>query len=537
MVPSHNTFSTFPTTRDPERRPITSPLFRWILLFVGVLILPLQASAQGSKPVAVPRDTRSPSKPFPAPRTKPPDAAPAAVGGGELSDSVFRWEPLGLAIQLPVGSVAESTRIGDRATVRVAPAPPDDSWVFNIQAPRTSNADATIADAVEKTLTQINEAFGVSGPGGTVVESKARVLERIDSLKLAGGEAARFYVLLPRGDGTELVKGYTIFKPSPTQYAVFEFITPAPAFAKSRLHYELSVATAYFEDAQAVNLARGALVQAGQVFLKDIPQKDYAALFDGREIWHRLYTPSATGASLDAKEHGYRGLKFFKGRRSDLGGSSSVKPGRQNGGDNTEGYLVSLRARLLLDNSTGSSKNAARYIDSNATYFVTPDRSEEVWTVTTAVKDTDGRTLGTATEVGGRSGDQLEVAVDESGKPGRALRPPVPRGYMSQVDTLLLARLLVRARVETTIGSYGYQSASESVPFRKDAAKRLSGEGADGLWTVETFFREGQPPQITTYSSDGELLRTEMPDGRMWEPSDLEGLLRTWRSKGLPTDK
>lgn len=512
--------------------PRSRPTLRRPALAAAVLVACAgSAVAQSSRPIAVPSDTRTPSRQTPpsAPAdTRPPDAAPAALGGAELSDSLFRWEPLALAMRLPAGSVAQATRMGDRAAVQIAPPPPDDTWVINIQAPRTSNQDATIAEAVDKTIAQISEAFGITNQTGAVVESKARIIERIDTLNLAGGPAARFYVSLPQGDGSSLVKGYTIFKPGPTQYAVFELITPEASFPKTRIAYEMSVATAAFEDAQSVNLSRGGLIEAGQRFLSGLGPDDYAAVLDGKEVWHRLYTPAPTGAPIDAKEHGYRGLRFFKGRKSELGATTSSGV-RSERGDNAEGYLVSLRARLLIDEG--------KFIDSDAMYFMTPDREEEVWTVTMVVKSAEGRTLGTASETGVRAGTQLVIAVEESGREGREIRPPVPRGYVSQVDTFLLPRLLLASRIETTVGSYAYQSTSESVPFRKDTLKRLTGAGGEGLWTVETQFREDQPAQTTTYASDGQLLRTELSDGRVWEQTDLDALLRIWRSKGLPTGK
>lgn len=456
-----------------------------------------------------------------------PKPAQGISGVTELSDEPYRLDSVGLSVRLPMGANAESTRIGGRTSVQVVPterSKTDRNWIINIQTPVTTKDGATIAEAMEKTISLIQGSYGiVDKDQQQVLETQAQMLDRVDDLKLPGGDAARFYVSIPRGDGSRLVKGYTIFKPSAKQYVVFEFITGEKDFPALKSLYETTVGTAAFSGGDAMTLARGSAVKAGSAFMQQLSDQDYAAALSDKEVWYRLYRPAKTGATSDADELGYRGVKFWHGQRGEV---NPAKPKAQwSKADQQDGYLAQVRGRILLESGVG---------DTLGTYFMTPDRNEECWTITTVFKDTAGKQIASATETGARMKDEMTIVKDESGKPLTHIKPPIMgEGYVSQLETFLLPRLMVSKKIQADLGFYAYQSSpSGTISFRKDS---ISNEGA--LWKVVTYFREDSPPQVSTYNEKGDLLKTTLDDGRSWEPVDLTALKRLWQQKGLPVDR
>lgn len=447
--------------------------------------------------------------------------APAAAA---LSDP-FRMDSIGLSVRFPEGCQVSSNRIAGKATAQIRPA--DGTWNLNIQTPVSSKENGTVKDALQQTISLIQGSFGVVDPDQKeVVETKAQILERTDDLKLPGGHAARVYVSIPRGDKSRLVKGYTIFKPQPTQYVVFEFICHEPDFAKLRSTYETIVGTAGFENAQDLLVARGASVKAGASVLAEISEQDYDGVLNDKEAWYRWYIPSETGSSMDARELGYRGVRVWRGKRGEITPNKAKSAWTK--ADQQDGLLAQVRARVLMDKGA---------VDTVALYYMTPDRQEECWTITTSVKDDRGNEIGYASETGARIKDDMTIVATASGKPSLTVKPPIMgEGYISQFETVVIPRLLVRKRLATDLGFYCYQrnpgESGGTIAFRRDTLKQ---EGK--IWTVQTTFREEAKPQISTYTDAGELLSSTLGDGSVWEPMELSSLKRLWLNKGLPTDR
>ncbi|MBY0312159.1 MAG: hypothetical protein K2W85_08825 [Phycisphaerales bacterium] len=451
-------------------------------------------------------------------------SAPTAPNAATLSEP-FRMDSVGLSIRFPEGCQVSSNRIGGRATAQIRPA--DGTWNMNIQTPVSSKDDGTVKEALDKTISLIQGSFGVVDQDQkNVLDTQAQILDRTDDLKLPGGNAARVYVSIPRGDKSRLVKGYTIFRPQSKQYVVFEFVCHEPDFDKLRSTYETIVGTALFENAQDVMLARGATVKAGASVLAEISEQDYDAVLNDKEVWYRWYAPSETGASMDAQELGYRGVRTWRGKRGEISPSKAKSAWTK--ADLQEGYLAQVRARVLMDKGA---------VDTVALYFMTPDRQEECWTITTSVKDDRGNEVGMASETGARIKDDMTIVATASGKPALTVKPPIMgEGYISQFETVVMPRLLVRKRLATDLGFYCYQrnpgDAGGTIAFRRDTLKQQG-----KIWTVQTSFREEAKPQSSTYTETGELLNTTLGDGSVWEPMELTSLKRLWQNKGLPTDR
>jgi hypothetical protein len=52
---------------------------------------------------------------------------------------------------------------------------------------------------------------------------------------------------------------------------------------------------------------------------------------------------------------------------------------------------------------------------------------------------------------------------------------------------------------------------------------------------VTTRTREDPKGQVSVLNADGDVLRTELSDGRVWEPTTPMELFRVYKAKGLPT--
>jgi hypothetical protein len=473
------------------------------------------AAGQG---VSVPNNSggAKPSKPTPA-------KTGAAQGVVAFAEEKFRLDSVGLAVSLPEGATAQSTTIGGRATVQIIPK--ESNWILNIQTPRTTNAEATIDEAAEKTISLLQGSVGVVDPDQkAVLETDAKLLERKDNLVLEGGPCSRFYMSLPNTDRTRLVKGYTIFKPTSQQYVVFELITSEPEFNKVKAVYEAVLATASFADSEAVMAERGVFVKAAQGFFSSLSEADYVQAMHENKVWQRLYKPATTGAAMDAEELGYRGIRFWRGSRGE------VDPGKPRGSytkmEQEKGYLCSVEGRRAV---------RGQWADTRQIYFMSPDRNAEAWSIVMVVRDAEGKQVAAASETGARDGSNLTIVTTEPGRPIETISPPVPEGYVSQFESFLLPRLLVRKKVQTTVGGYTWNT-NKSVSFRKDEVTRES-SGRNALWTIKTIFRDQDAKQVYTYNEQGDLIRGEVDNVGVWEPMEPAQLFRLWENKGLPTGK
>lgn len=462
-------------------------------------------------------------------------AAPAAVGQQrgpapivnpapvELAHEPFTLSSVGLTMRLPLGATAQATKIGGKMTAQILPE--DRTWLINIQTPQTSNPQATIEEAAEQTVALIQGSFGKLDPRQTkVMETEAKVLDRVSNLQLAGGPAERIYISVPAGDG-RIVKGYTIFKPSDRQFVVFELIAAEPEYARARAVYETTVATALFADPDAKAAERGQAVKAGAALIARLNSSDYETFMDGKERWFRIAKPAPTGNPMDADEIGYRGVTFWKGKRGEV--DPDRPRTRWSRIEQQDGYLCRIRARV---------RQGSDFLDSEGLYFMTPDRGEETWSVTMGVRDmVTGKVRGSWREVGVREGEEMTVSVEETGKPAKAIQPLwQAEGYLCQVEAFLLPQLLVRAGVETGFGFYTYRSDSGTIALRRDTLARDDAIAGTTAWAVTTTFREDLPQQVARYTEAGDLIRAERGDDQVVTPIELKQLLDLWAKKGLP---
>lgn len=515
-------------------RTTTYPLIAVLALLFSPLVIPALGQSKPNKGIPVPSNTGGPSaKPaektaqqptVPAPRVAPK----GSVGAIPLADEPLRLESVGLTVFLPEGTRVESARINDRSVTQLVAG--DGLWLMNVQTPQTSNEATTIKDALEQTLALLQGSVGVTDPEQTrILETEAKVLERVDSVQLEGGEGARLYVSLPEGSKKgRVVKGYTIFKPGSRQFVVFELICGEVNFGAARVAYEGSIATARFESSNDLMLSRMTAIKSGTHFLMQLSPQDWLDALEpeGKEQWYRMYRPSPDGNASGDVEIGYYGVRFWRGKRGEI--DSTKRESDYNVVEQQDGYLVRVRSRVL---------GGKAIADNDGTFFMKPDRSEEAWSFKTAARSRDGKQQAVASESGARIGEDLQVIKVEPGKASTTIKPQVREGYICQFETFVLPRLLAAKGIEGEFGWYAYESwPAASTSYRKDAVK---GHSADGRVVVTSTLRPDSPPQIATFEQgSGKLLGTELGDGGIVrEPVDLASLRLLWQQKGLPTER
>jgi hypothetical protein len=424
--------------------------------------------------------------------------------------------------------------VGDRQTVQIVPE--NSTWILNIQTPQTTNEAATIQEAMDQTIRLIQGSNAVTNadpkktPESEYFDNsvEAKLIEKTDNLNLPGGAAGRFYIAVPRGDKSYINKGYTIFKPTAHQFVVFEFICHDVDFAKLRGAYETIVGTANFEKSDSIMLTRGSAIKAGQALLATLSEQDYAAAMGDKELWFRLYRPAKSGMKVDDTEIGYKGLKFWKGKRGEINPDKARSKWTKS--DQQDGYLAQLRTRVIRENN--------EIIDAVSIAFMTADRNEETWMIVTSVKDPNGQESGHATETGARNKSDIMISKAEARRPAMTLNPPMPpEGYLSQFEWMILPRLLVqkKALVETGFYWWGDYVGADggSVSFHKCT---LTQQGP--LMNLTITARDAAQSQTSTYNEKGEFIRSEFNGGSLvWEPTELAPLKHLWEQKGLPVDR
>lgn len=466
-----------------------------------------------------PAQPRKPEGRRELPRITVADAPTTTV---EMAEEPFSLDAVGLSVRLPVGARAQTTSFGGQTSVQVIPT--DSTWLMRIQTPRVPNKQMSALEVAIEAMNQLLGSVSVEDQRGGALGTFGQVLKEPHEVNLSQ-KAARFYVWLPNSaNSAAVVRGYTVFKTGPDQFCAFDLTTAEPEFARVQGIYEATVATAAFVDSIELSEIRGQLVKSGLSLFQNLSEQDLRELVgDGAERWERLYRPSTTGAVNDDEEIAYRRVRAWFGKRGELDPDRTRGTGTS--ADNRPGYLMQMDARGV-DGQT--------VIDSRAIYFMSPDRSDEAWVVRNAIREPKGDPI-VSSEIGGRSGTSMSVTTSSSAVPSQTIRPTIQgEGYINGFEAMLLPRILIRAATPGEYGFYAYQSKAGTIRLRRDTVEQPADRA--GVWRITTRLGEDQKPQVSYYAADGRLIRTELPDGSVWEPIELERLVQIWRSKGLPTD-
>lgn len=469
----------------------------------------------------------------------------------ELAAEPVRMDSVALTFFPPSKSRVQTSSVGGNATIEIFPDHPtqDTSWYLIIKAPRTSNATLTAAQVADGALVDLiatnglvfDAAKGIKGKQikemwerneikdvGNFLGFQGLVQKRDHDLEFPGfpSKSEQFFVSLPSGNNQPpLMRGFTVVKVGPDRFVTFELFTTQPYFEQAKDIYTVLLHAARIGDPAAIAQERGAAVKAGLGLFEKLGATDMDAIVASLgERWERRFKPVATHDAKDADELGYRRIKVWKGKRGELNTKQGGK--KLNSMDSQEGYLVRIDARLV---------EGKDMIDSQSLFFVTPDRSEEAWTISLGVQGMDRTNKRTYSEVGVRTGKTLSVTVVGAGNAGVVSKPVIESaGYVSRVDSFLLPQILVRTKLEGDFGFYVFQSDTGNIKLRRDVL--IQPPEQPDTWVIQTRLSEDSKVQTSTYTAEGVLISSALPDGSVWEPTDLDRIAKLWRAKGMPMD-
>ncbi|RMH30131.1 MAG: hypothetical protein D6693_00960 [Planctomycetota bacterium] len=451
--------------------------------------------------------------------------APGRAAPGEpveLAPQPIQVRSLGMTVRLPVGAALDSTNVGGlEASFTVTPE--DGTWILRMHSPRSRDTTLTPAGVTEGLWEEIRASSVGRDPATGRVNAQASAVRFgvEDHLAINGVQAARFYARVPRVDGMVFVTGYTVFPIEPGRFVIFQIDCLEPEFDRVKPIYEAVVSTVRFRELGEVAAERASGVLAGQRLLDRFTSEDLMALAPKGRRFFRLYRPGGTGLEGDDTEVAYQSVEIRPGQRGELDPRRRRTAWRQ--ADRERGLLVEVKARFL---------EGDRVIDSESSFFMTPDRRAEAWSIRMAVKR--GKDSALYTETGARTGDTISVNIVQPGQPPIAKTWDTPdEGYLSLVETYLLPFMLVEVGAELEYAFYTYQPQHSDILLRRD---RLARSDRPNEWIVETRPTEDALTDRSVLDQDGYLVRKFLSSGIVMEAVRPEDLARIWRSKGLPTD-
>lgn len=451
-----------------------------------------------------------------------------------LSDLAVTRPSVGLTAMLPEGATRSSFQMAGRGVDRVTL--PGMAAIVNVTDVTLSEAKALpeVADAIIRERLASVSALDVNPdrplenkPG--LGSARGRLLSR-EVREINGWPAEVFYLQLASVGGEDAAYGYAVFMPTGNTVARFELQTTAADLARAKPYFEAMVNSTRIEDPDVAAAERAVGVEAGIAFFQSLTPDDVETVIKklGSD-WRaeRFYQPSPSGSDRDAVELGYRLTKFAVGKREDLKDPSERRGSSPE--DRQKGYLVFQKARIL---------NGDQMYDVDAGYFVTPDRSQEMWTIRQAVRSVSKPTApaaGLVVETGVRNRSDLTISRTAGGGPVQTIHPAIEgTGYISRAEVMLLPRLLMAKDAPGDYRFYAFNQSADRVTLREDRLE-APGEG-ETLWRYTSRPSESAQARVTTYDSKMQLVRAEGADEQVWEPMSVRNLFDLWKQKGLPVN-
>ncbi len=451
------------------------------------------------------------------------------------SDQTIKRPAVGLSATLPVGASASTTEFANKKTTRIIL--PNDTGLVNV-SDITLTKPQSLADIAESIINQRLDSVsqkhvnpnipGAASPSRSTANGSLLARETIT---INNQPAERFYLRIRNLSGEDTVFGYCLFLPAGNTLAMFELQTPASAFPDARAYFEFITDSVHIADLSLTDAQRALGIEAGIAFFDSLTRKDYQAVIKKQGgDWHyeRYYKPAPTGSDSDATELGYRRTRFALGTRGDIK-APSEKRGRTDPSDRQKGYLVFQDARIL---------DAEYIIDISAAFFMTPDRTQEAWSIRQSVRprlSTAKAAATTTTETGIRDHNTMTVVQAVDGTTVETINPLIEgKGYISRAEVYLLPWLLLHKKATGTYRFYAYNQSAKRITLRQDSLEHP--DNTPDLWKYTSRPDEESPGQTAYFNAKAQPMRAELPDGKQWEPITLKRLFSLWKSKDLPLE-
>lgn len=521
-----------------------------LLLAVSLAVWGTHRAHAQNQPVKVPTGRPSAQPSTPATKDTP---TPSKVDPNDLrvefSQEVLRIPDIGLSVPVPADCGGQTVtepvlyvkggQTSTQTALKILPADMSEAWSISIRAPRVHNPNATAEESADEAFRLLQKGIAAASNASGIGDKDRGVLTLIDRVpneqdprkRIFGQERqvefVRWYAQVSQGQGyAKVVRGLVIAKVLDTQFVTFELTTTEPQFNEARRIFEAVVAASSLKKPETVGVDNRMAVRAGINLKKTIEDADIQAIMTAKpERWFRLYKPSASGSKTDDTEIGYMRYTFRMGQRGEV--DRSKPKSSWLAADRETGYLVFADGRMLV--GTGVE-------DSIAGYFLSKNRETEFWITEAAHRDqkTPDRAPEIVRQMGVREGNGFQVNNTRAGGKTETVQPLLPpiESYLARVEEFLVPQLLIKSRAQAEYGYYTWVDRVARVRLRKDVLERP--EGSTTEWRIRTRYGDEDISQTSTYSDQGDLIRTEFANGMIVEPTTLDQLMKLWTSKGLP---
>ncbi|MEM1208047.1 MAG: hypothetical protein AAGI54_02150 [Planctomycetota bacterium] len=406
-----------------------------------------------------------------------------------------RWfEPsYGLSFDPPAGSTeVQNTRSGSLVTFALPGG-------FRIAVHLHETDDPiTLRQAAAITLRQ----FASASP------SAIELAPPDELIKPAGRPTLRLGFAVPAEDRMPAwVADLVLMKLDPTRFVVFQADLEAADFTPAAREF-------FHQFLRSVDVASLDTIDRGRVQLVETADQWAKGLdFDG--LWDRLPRHAWFRLIRNGEEVGVRRLTFGRGR--EMG---------------TPGYTLQVASHEVIGETELNTK---------AEFFLSERRDEELWSIETESRLLDPRTLPRVnvkpredqpavpvpiqaakhvmTQTGVRSGGQLTVIRDSAEHADETAWPVPPVGYLSRIETELLAMVLLDGR-PVRMQSYAYHGDAEdhSIALRTETTTQLD----NGAWSINTRASLTSGWRNYLFDADGNLLQIDLADGGTLIPATAE---------------
>lgn len=447
----------------------------------------------------------------------------------ELSQNPLNMPGIGLEIRLPVGSTSTQQTMNREVFAEVLGE--DNLWRLTISSRTSANKNLLPMDAANQIRENLQKSFAALSPTGPDkdenFQSFAQMLDEVTEMKYSGGSAFRFFLRQPAPSPNvpDLARGVAVINMGEGQMLVWDMTAPFDNYAIAKAAMDATLKGIQSADGKLAVPDREFALKTGHALIQGIDPASMREIFKNHgENFYRLYRqPEGTE---EQTEIGYRRVRSWAGKRSDVGGKGSISAAE----GKVPGYLVEIQARSLDEASQGLPDPII--YDSKGTYFVSEDFTKEAWNLVVIIKR--GKQSTTFNEVGARDGfEELLITTATPSGSNESYRHKIQReGYLPMALALILPTILADTEATGDVAFYTYRSDSAAVTFRHDSIRHDT-ENPDRYIHHTSVSLDS--PQITKeVDAEGNVLREELPGDRYWVETDVGTLAKIWRAKGLP---
>ncbi|MBI1338140.1 MAG: hypothetical protein GC164_14440 [Phycisphaera sp.] len=400
--------------------------------------------------------------------------------GDKLSNERWHERGYGLSLRPPLGATLQELTADD-AVLRMASPEGYGVKVFI----KKSKTDLTMPVIKRTAIDQLRTVY----PDAVILSQ--------DDNALAGRKGSTIYFGVVDNKDHKWVVGQALVLVDPRTVVMLQLDTSKELFDKVKPTYEAILASVELEPPQKLDERNGKLIEAGQAWLKSMPDSRIFRA-DKKERWYRIV--------LNNKDVGY--MKQQSTEQEVMG---------------KKGIRVDVQARIQIGDNA---------YDSLSNFFVSLDRTSEVWSVKTTTRAVENRKPVNDksappnmswVETGVRDGKSVSVVRQTPSGRDEAKWDIPDKGYVSAAEVYLIAPLLADAP-PGELGYYAYFPATGKISLRTEKIER--GGAAPVVVTSEPAPDQGE--QVSWYKADGELIKRILPEGRTIEPATPGELKARW---------